>query len=849
MKSKRYNRRQFVARSAAAAGAWILPACSNSAYLFGTDAGTSTLGKPAESHAAISSGVRSFNQGWRFHKGDIPGAESPGFDDRTWRVVDLPHDWSIESDTPGSAPFDKDMPDGRSAGYLHGGTGWYRNEFTLKDEHSGGGSDILFDGVQQESDVWINGHYLGLQPHGYIAFSYDLTPYLNLPGERNLIAVRAVNPERNTRWYAGSGIYRDVRLRLHAAVHIPLWGVRVDTIRLSKERALLQIRVEVRNTLKSPQQVSLVLKLTGPGDSSQSFALADLSLAPDSTEQVSEEVSVASPRLWSPDAPLLYAAEIELQQGGLGVDSWRDTIGIRAISWSAEQGLLLNGEPIKLKGGCMHHDNGLLGAAAFADAEYRRVATMKRNGYNAIRTSHNPPSSAFLNACDRLGMIVMDEFTDMWEIPKKPNGYSRYFVAHWEKDLRAMIARDYNHPSVVIWSIGNEIPERIMPAGLEIGRKMAEAIREIDSRRPITNAIQSFGDYDDTHPDWDASAPAFALLDIAGYNYTWSKYESDHVKYPSRIMVETESNPDLAYETWRQVEKHPYVIGDFVWTGMDHLGESGLGDNRYIAKEEAPPDRITIARPWPTWVNWCGDIDILGNKKPQSYYRDVVWGQSKLEIAVHAPVPAGKREITSYYGWPEELASWNWSGNEGTPLEVKLYSRAERVRLELNGEVIGEKSIDPAAGITASFAVPWRAGVLRASAFSNGQVIATRTLKTTGPATSLALLPEVSCVVAARERLIYIPVEIRDRAGSLVPNAGHSLELALTGPVELMAFGSANPDIAPPLKDVHANAFRGRALVILRSTGSAGSARVSISSPGLAAAEIMLRMDEPVAGA
>ena len=846
MKSKHYNRRDFVTRSAAAAGAWILPWHWNAPALPAADAIAPF--EPEESHAAPSSGTQGFNRGWRFRKGAISGAESPTFNDRSWRIVDLPHDWSIESDTPGLAPFDKDMPDGRSAGYLHGGTGWYRNEFTLDAEQRGKCVDLIFDGVQQESDVWINGHYLGFQPHGYIAFSYDLTPYLNRAGERNVIAVRAVNPERNTRWYAGSGIYRDVHLRWHAPLHVPVWGVRVDTIRLNKEKALLQIRVDVSNTLNSPQQVSLVLKLGGPEGSTQSFALADLSLAPDSTEQVSERVSVASPRRWSPDAPLLYAAEIELQQAGVVVDCWREMIGIRTLSISAERGLLLNGEPVKLKGGCMHHDNGLLGAAAFADAECRRVATMKRNGFNAIRTSHNPPSSAFLNACDRLGMMVMDEFTDVWELPKKPNGYNRYFGAHWEKDLRAMVARDYNHPSVVIWSIGNEIPERIMPAGLELGRKMAEAVREIDSTRPITNAIQSFSDYDDQDLTWDASAAAFAFLDIAGYNYTWSKYEADHLKYPSRIMVETESNPDLAYATWRQVEKHPYVIGDFVWTGMDHLGESGLGDNRYIANEQAPPDRITIARPWPTWVNWCGDIDILGNKKPQSFYRDVVWGQSKLEIAVHAPVPRGKREITSYYGWPDELASWNWSGNEGTPLEVKLYSRADRVRLEMNDQLIGEQSIDPDAGITAGFWVPWRAGVLRASAFVSGKVIATRTLKTIGPAALLALLPEVSRVVAARERLLYIPVEIRDLAGSLVPDAGHALELALTGPVELMAFGSANPDIAPALKDAHTRAFRGRALAILRSTGKPGSARVSISSPGLASAEIMLRIDQPVAG-
>jgi beta-galactosidase len=834
MTSKRYDRREFVSLSSITAGGWV------------TRSGWRAL---AEANPKVFSsgsvGTRSFNLGWRFHNGDAPGAQLPAFNDRDWRVVDLPHDWSIEGNTPGSVPFDKSMPAGRSAGYLHGGTGWYRNEFVLSPADAGNGVELTFDGVQQESDVWINGRYLGFQPHGYIGFTYGLTKHIGKPGERNVIAVRAVNPEMNSRWYAGSGIYRNVSLRMHGLVYVPAYGLRVDTVRLDEQRAVLEIRVEVRNTQETPQQVALVLNLSGPDGNTKSFQLADLNLAPESDEQVSEQVTVASPRLWSPNSPDLYDVEIQIKQSGGVLDAYRKAIGIRTISLSAESGLLLNGEPIKLKGGCMHHDNGLLGAAAFADAEYRRVAIMRRNGFNAVRTSHNPPSTAFLDACDRLGMMVMDEFTDMWEMPKKPNGYSRYFARHWKKDLGAMIARDYNHPSVVIWSIGNEIPERIMPSGLEIGREMASAIRELDSSRPITNAIQSFSDYDDKRLTWDASAPAFAFLDLAGYNYTWSKYEGDHVKFPARVMVETESNPDLAYETWRQVEEHSYVVGDFVWTGMDHIGESGIGDNRYIGMDESPPDRITIARPWPTWVNWCGDIDITGNKKPQSYYRDVVWGESKVEIAVHAPVPEGMWEITSYYGWPEELPSWNWSGSEGKALLVKVYSRAERVRLELNGRVIGEQSIDPKVGITASFRVPYQAGVLRAMALASDEAVATCVLKTSGAAAMIVLLPERTRGDADRERLIYIPIEIRDAVGSLVPDAGHSLQLALTGPVELMALGSANPDLAPPLKDLRAKAFRGRALAILRSTGKSGRVRLSVTSPGLVSSEIVLQMDDP----
>ncbi len=794
----------------------------------------------ATSEGLHPSSTSSFNLGWHFHRGDVVGAENPDYDDRSWRIVDLPHDWGIEApegSAPGADPHDRDTPLGANAGYLHGGTGWYRNAFTVSPVDAGKFVDIIFDGAQQEADVWINGRYLGFQPHGYVAFHYDLTPYLNAPGKKNMIAVRTINPERNSRWYTGSGLYRQVSLHFHDPLHIPVWGMHIDTLRLSPEQAELQVKVAVRNARKGPERFEANLKLTGPSGETLEFDLGQLQADAGSTEQLSQEIAVPAPRTWSAETPNLYHAEVRVIQDGHVVDSCIQGFGIRTVSCSAEKGFLLNGRPVKLKGGCVHADNGLLGAAAFGAAEDRRVALMKRNGFNAIRTSHNPPSSAFLDACDRLGLLVIDEFTDVWEIPKTINGYNRYFEKHWERDLMSMLARDFNHPSVVMWSIGNEIPERARPAGVEIGQDLVACVRGVDTRRPVTNAICGFWDDPEWDGQWDRSAPAFGVIDVGGYNYHGANYESDHVKFPSRIMVGTESFAKDAYEYWTLVERLPYVIGDFVWTGIDYRGESGLANSVYVddaASVPGPPGLM----PWPTSISWSGDLDITGDKKPQSFYRDVVWDRSKIEVAVHAPLPPGKREIVSQWGWPNELQTWSWAGCQGQALLVNVYSKAHRVRLELNGRILGERVIDLEKGITATFHVPYEPGVLSASALEADKVVATCTLRSSGPAASIALLPEPSGQSADRAQLIFVPIEIRDASGAVVSNANVTLELALAGPAQVQAFGSANPEALGPFNASRTETFRGRALAILRPTGEAGTVHLNARAPGLPAAEI-----------
>ena len=629
-----------------------------------------------------------FNSGWKFVRGDVADAQSLGFDDSSWRELTLPHDWSIE-DLPAKegvkqiGPFSEESVGGSATGFSVGGVGWYRKHFKISESDKDKLIHILFDGIYMDATVWLNGHHLGTHPYGYTAFAYNLTPFLNPPGQDNVVAVRVANEGKNSRWYSGSGIYRDVTLIKTNPEYIDLWGNYITTPQVSEKEALVKIDTKTVNHKKERDQVEVAVSIYSPEGKLVGETEKQITLNAGDSTIVSQQIKVKNPELWSLESPQLYTAVTGVENKGELVDQVRSTFGIRSISFSAEKGFLLNGKEVLLKGGCLHHTNGPLGAAAFKTAEYRRVRLMKEDGFNAIRTSHNPPSAFFLDACDKLGVLVLDEAFDQWERPKNPQDYSLYFDNWWERDIESMVKRDRNHPSVIIWSIGNEINERADSSGLVIARMLKNRVKELDNTRPVTQAICEFWD----HPGrpWDATAPAFAQMDIQGYNYQWARYESDHQKYPDRIMVGTESTALEVFDNWRMVEKHPYVIGDFVWTGVDYLGESGIGN--------AHPDNVKwgFMPPWPWFNSYCGDISILGYKKPQIFYREVVWGNSNLEMEVHVPIPAGHKEVVSYWGWPEEWKSWNWEGNEGKLLTVAVFSNADSVRLELNGKVVGEE--------------------------------------------------------------------------------------------------------------------------------------------------------------
>ncbi len=780
-----------------------------------------------------------FDAGWKFKLGEARHADSAVFDDSGWRSVDLPHDWSIE-DVPfvegkkQIGPFSEESEGKGSTGNVVGGIGWYRKTFTTEKSFKDKIVQICFDGVYMESNVWINGQHVGYHSYGYTPFTCNLTPYLKPVGKKNTLAIVAINPGKNSRWYSGSGIYRHVTLKVTDLVSIPVWGTFITTPEVSAEKAMVKVATSVDNRTSGDVEVSVSTRIISPEGQSVGETESSLKTISGKIAEAEQSIEVKTPERWSVDSPKLYKAVSEIKYKGIIIDQKTTTFGIRSIEFSAEKGFLLNGERVLLKGGCMHHDNGPLGSATIDRAEERRVELMKKFGFNAIRTSHNPPSHQFLDACDRLGVLVIDEAFDQWLKPKNPDDYSNYFFQFHQEDLEAMVLRDRNHPSVILWSIGNEIPERADSSGLAITKNLSEIIKNIDQTRPITEAICAF--WDKKGRAWEDTYPAFSLLDVCGYNYEWKRYEVDHQKFPKWMMIGTESWPKEAFENWQMVEKNPYVLGDFVWTAMDYLGEAGIGN----ALITSPNDKPQFSPGWPWYNAYCGDIDICGFKKPQSYFRDVVWKNSNLEMAVHKPVSSGMKEVVSLWGWPDEQQSWNWPGNEGQKLQVNVYSNYPEVRLELNGKVIGTKPVSVETKLTATFEVPYESGELKAIALKDGKEMGTKILKTTGKPSKIRLTADRSELKASRNDLSYVSIEITDEAGNLVPDASLPVQFAVEGVGEMAAVENGNPTDMKSFHTPQVNSFNGRCLVILRPTGTSGEIKLKAESAGLEGMQLVI---------
>ena len=730
-------------------------------------------------------------------------------------------------------PFDpSESENGDRTGYTVGGIGWYRKHFTVNETNKL--VAVRFDGVYMNAEFWINGHFLGSHPYGYTSFEFDLTPYLKPPGQENVLAVRVRNEGKNSRWYSGSGIYRHIWLTLRQPVHVPTWGLFVTTPEVSKDKALVKITTDVTNVSNSGTDVIVRASVQNSKGEVINTAESKLHLSSNDTGLIEQRIEVRSPRLWSLDSPNLYSAEVEVLVAGKTSDAVSTHFGIRKVEVDAEHGFRLNGESLKLKGGCMHHDNGPLGAAAIDRAEQRRVELLKANGYNAIRTSHNPPSPAFLDACDRLGMLVIDEAFDQWSEAKIGNeqDYHRFFEDWHERDITSMVRRDRNHPSVIMWSIGNEIPEQFHAEAT--AKMLREEVLSNDPTRLITQAICN--DWGNVTRHWSTlSDPAFIYLDVAGYNYLPEKYESDHARHPERVIMGTESYPKDFFNYWSLVEKHPYVIGDFNWTAMDYLGEAGL------AHSVLSDQKDSFFMSWPWFDAWCGDLDICGFKKPQSFYRDVVWRRSPIEMLVHSPIPPGLTETVSGWGWPDESKSWNWQGQEGKPLQVSVYSRFDTVRLELNGKVIGEKPVSDSTRLTAKFNVPYAPGELTAYGLNNGDVVAKTTLKTAGAPKRLKLTADRTTIRADRNDLSYVTVEVVDADGQRVPDAEVSARFSLSGVGELAGQASGAPNEPASFKAPVCTTFKGRCVAILRPRGGAGDITLRAEAKGLEPATIKVQ--------
>ena len=808
--------------------------------------------------------VLAADSGWKFLLGDPAGAEANAFADTAWRTVNLPHDWSIEGRP------EKSNPTGSGGGFFPAGVGWYRRSFSAPTDWPGKRVSVEFDGVYRNSTAYLNGHKLGTHPYGYTGFTYDLTANLNFNGP-NLLAVRVDNSEQpNSRWYSGSGIYRHVRLVVTDPTHVAHWGVFVTTPNASESAATVSIQTRLANDSADSSAVTVKTTLYDRAGHEAGTKESTLMVAPGQEAETAQSITVANPALWSPVSPTLYRAVSEINKDGKVVDRVTTPFGIRSLSWSTDKGLLLNGRSIKLTGGSVHHDNGPLGSAAFDRAEERKVELLKAAGHNAVRTAHNPPSPAFLDACDRLGLLVLDEPFDTWKAHKVKFDYGTNFDEWWKRDVSALILRDRNHPSIVIWGIGNEIPELEVERGKAIGKQIADQVRLLDGTRPLTLAFPGTT----TAPDAEA---VFSQLDITGYNYNiLPTYATDHQQFPRRLMLTTESYPAKAFPLWMVSQDNPYILGDLTWTAMDYLGESGIGAWSYGTPAEAqmatqvmggmastdfidklflgmangedmmaslskgpvdPAMKAVMAvlmhdYPWHAAV--CGDLDLTGFRRPQSFYRDILWnGGDRVYATVRLPEPEGKKIIAVGWATYPTLPTWSWPGQEGKDLQVEVYSGAEKVRLFLNDKLIGEHPTGRDQEFKATFSVPYAAGTLKAVGLRGDQPVAESILTTAGKATRLRITADRTVVQADGQDLSYLAVEAVDADGRFQPHADQEIQFSISGPGVIAAVGNGDAQDSTSYQGDRRKLFEGRALVVVRTSKQSGSITIKAQAPEL----------------
>ena len=749
--------------------------------------------------AAISASAQTrqlFDFGWQFtHNGKT-------------QAVDLPHDWDIfEGPNSGKGAT------GTGGGWFEAGKGEYRKQLKIENGKWKIDNSLVklhFEGVYQKAEVFVNGQKAGQHHYGYTPFTVDVTKYLNKDKKQtNEVVVKVDNSEQpNCRWYSGSGIYRHVWLETMPALHITENGVFVTTPEVSVNKAKVQVEVSVQNESQTDRNATVVV----------GSAQLMVAVKAGESKTVTMTIFVNNPRLWSPESPTLYEAKVELKENGTTIDRQTAKYGIRSFSFDAENGFVLNGKKVLINGACVHHDDGVLGARAFDDAEIRKVRQMKEAGFNLIRTSHNPTTRAFLDACDSIGMLVIDEAFDGWRTQKNPYDYSTVIDSCFRQDIHAMVLRDRNHPSIISWSIGNEVIERKDIRVIYTARQMKKAIHELDTTRPVTEALCAWD------RDWEIYDPHAEVLDVVGYNYMIFKHASDHQRDPKRVIWQTESYPRDAFRNWSISNDFPYVVGDIVWTGLDYLGESGIGRNYYKGEREG---ESWIKGGQPEWHGApCGDVDITGWRKPISHYREMLWNEdTPLYMAVKEPNGYhGDIKTTMWSVWPT-WESWTWPGWEGKPVEVEVYTHQPEVKLYLNDQLIGTKQVSRKTEFKAVFSVPYQTGTLRAEA--GGKSV---TLKTAGEPARLRLTPDRTVMTADGQSLTFVTIEVLDKNGILVPEAAIDCEAIIKGQGQLLAFASADLKDTEPYTSPRSKTWKGRALLVVRSTQKKGSVNVSIKS-------------------
>ena len=793
--------------------------------------------------------IANFNTGWKFFLGDDSVARYAAYDDAKWRSLTLPHDWSIEG------KFSETNPATTQGGALPGGIGWYRKTFVLPATAKDKIIMIEFDGIYRNSEVWINGHYLGRRPNGYISFHYDLTPYLHPSPGKNVIAVKVDNSQQpNSRWYTGSGIYRNVRLVTTGQIAVDTWGSFVRssvisgdkgdgtcarTLKPGEELALIMLRTNIRGRISSRQRISVVSTIYNEkgikisNTSPYSFDIDSFGTT------VVSDLQINKPALWSADKPVLYKIVTQLFKDGKLIDRYETSFGIREFHFDAEKGFFLNGKPLKILGVCLHHDLGALGAAVNTRAIERQLEILKAMGCNAIRTAHNPPAPELLDLCDKMGFLVMDEAFDMWR--KKKNKYDYYsdFDQWHKRDLQDMVLRDRNHPSVFMWSVGNEIREQFDSSGIRITRELVDIVKALDTTRPVTAALS----------EWDPKKNFMyqsGALDVVGLNYHHEVYDELQRHYPGQKLIGAENmsalatrghydfpsdtllhwpqkspqkfvekgNPDYtvsaydqvsAYwgstheETWKLIKKHDYLSGLFVWTGFDYLGEP-------------------TPYPWPARSSYFGIIDLAGFPKDVYYMYQSEWTKKPvLHLFPHWNHPAGQLvDVWAYY------------------------NHADEVELFLNGRSLGTRK-KTGDELHVLWRVPFQPGTLKAIARKNGKTVLIKQISTAGQPAKLELVADRATINADGNDLSFITIRVLDKDGNLVPDAENLIQFSISGAGTIAGTDNGYQADLEPFGSHRRKCWKGLALAIVRSSGKKGNITLKAVAHGLPPAILTLK--------
>ncbi|KOP36905.1 glycoside hydrolase family 2 [Flavobacterium sp. WLB] len=789
----------------------------------------------------------SFNADWSFHLNDsLTNKDTIGTSTK-WRTLDLPHDWSIEG------KFDEKSPAGYGGGSLNGGLGWYKKTFKISKEDINKKISITFDGVYKNSEVWINGHYLGKRPNGYIGFQYELSPYLNYGEKTNEIIVKVDNSKQpNSRWYSGSGIFRNVWLETTDKLHVEHWGTYVTTPKVTAEKALVNIETRIQNDHLESKKLTLVTTIYKEDKKVTSGSTTYITLTPKSGTLLNVKAEVESPVLWSVEKPELYTAVTEILVDDKIVDQYKTNFGIRDFKFDLNKGFILNGKQVKIKGVCMHHDLGPLGSAINTRAIERQLEILKEMGVNGIRTSHNPPAPELLDVCDKMGFIVMDEAFDMWKQNKTKYDYANDWDKWHRQDLADQLRRDRNHPSIFIWSIGNEIPEQWNETGVEIAKELAEIVRINDKTRPLTAAMNPPVNmnidavtlqFEKKNVQFNAIAKS-GILDLIGYNYAHQTYEYHQKNFPNTPFIATETTSGLetrgyydavsdtikkwpvrwdlkftegnpgntvsAYDqvqapwgstheaTWKVIKKHDFLSGMYIWTGFDYIGEP------------TPYE-------WPSVSSYFGIVDLAGFPKDVYYMYQSEWTNK-----------------TVLYVFPH----WNWKAGQTVDVWA-YYNNADEVELFVNGKSVGKRS-KKGDDLHVMWRIPFQAGTLKAISRKNGKTVLEKEIKTAGNPSQLKLTADRSTIKADKNDLSFVTVDILDEKETLVPNANNEINFSLTGNGKIVGVCSGDPVSHESYKGNKHTALAGKCLVIVQSGDKTGRVELTAKAKGLKPATIVI---------